>query len=651
VSSQEILHIRDLIEQGELAEASSLLRRHLQSDSTRAEAQFLMGKLARLAGQIPTALNLVEAALTAEPKNLEYLSEQSVILTKLGDFEQLAECYRRMLGVDSSSVEAHEGLGRFHASRMQLEEAQHHLRIATELRPAATDLHNLLGLVQTEMGRFDEAAISFETCLAQQPAHAEALLRLGNARRRQGRPRETIELYKQALALNPRHSETLSALASYCSDICEADTAILSCDEKYREDVEVLSHMLSALNYASCVSSDLVSSAHFEWGRRLERSVSQRPIRLNHLEPHRPLRIGFVSADLCQHPVGRYLAILCSYLNAEAFVLHVYDNGSREDGVTQKLRSMVPNWRSIGNCTDERAADLIANDRIDILIDLSGHTRGHRLPLFALRAAPLQLSVFAYPNTTGLLAMDYRITDPFADPIGVTDHLYTEKLARFSKTAWVYLPPENAPEVAPAPFAKNGFVSFGCLNNPLKISLGAIQLWSAILKAAPHTRLMLFQIDDHHAGRLAAKFMAEGVARDQLIFVAIGPLSRYLEYFTNIDIALDPFPYNGGVSTCDALWMGVPVLTLEGRSYLSRQGVSVLTNVGLLEGVARSPAELLQKALRWANSPDEVAALRQSLRQRFSQSSLTDHQSYVAEFGKALREMWLAFVKERSGSR
>ena len=251
-----------------------------------------------------------------------------------------------------------------------------------------------------------------------------------------------------------------------------------------------------------------------------------------------------------------------------------------------------------------------------------------------------QVSLFAYPNTTGLDTVDYRFTDPQADPPGANDQLYTEKLLRLSRVAWVYLAPENSPEPRPSPALSGQPFTFGCLNNSTKLSHACIRLWGALLRETPAARLKVLIHDEFQTDRLRRRFVAAGANPQQLLWVPTAEIERYLNYFHDVDLALDPFPYNGGVSTGDALWMGIPVLTLTGASYVSRQGVSLLTNVGLTEGIATDEADYLARAKRWATAPATLAPLRYQLRERLLRSPLMDYSAYAEELGAALLGIW-----------
>jgi protein O-GlcNAc transferase len=368
--------------------------------------------------------------------------------------------------------------------------------------------------------------------------------------------------------------------------------------------------------------------------------------------PHRPakdakaeriLHIGYVSADFRSHTVSGFIESLFEHHDRDRFTVTAYANQARFDDTSDRLKKKADRFRPILGLSDLAAAELIRKDDIDILVDLSGHTAGNRLELFARKPAPVQMTLFGYPNTTGIASVDYRITDAVSDPPGTTEHLCTEKLLRLESLAWCYRPPTNAPTVTPLPAAKSGVLTLGCLNNPAKISEACLNTWAQLLASIPNARLVLLAGQSAvGAQRLQSRFLDAGVERDRLELVFRLPPAEYFEAHQLIDMMLDPFPYNGGVTTCDALWMGVPVLTLAGASYVSRQGASIMTHVGLSEFVADSPENLIALAGMWAANKDWLADIRKGLRDQIAKSPVADPKQYIAALQNGYRQAWAA---------
>ena len=330
---------------------------------------------------------------------------------------------------------------------------------------------------------------------------------------------------------------------------------------------------------------------------------------------------------------------LWTNLNRDLVVPVVYDNSSDESPAKRLYRKQVAEWYNIAALPDDMLAERIRADRLDALVDLSGHSSGNRLSVLAQKPVPVQITMFAYPNTTGLPAVDWRITDAQADPPGA-DPLYVEKLMRLPSVAWVYGAPDDSPEPEGLPCLGGAPFTFGCLNNPAKISVAAVESWSAILRACKDARLMLLIRDDPaHEGLLFAKFERYGIGAEQLLFTAKRPECSYLKLHNHIDLMLDPFPYNGGGTTGDCLWMETPILTIEGDSYVSRQGVSLLTAVGLPELIAADREELVIKAAGWCQNPERLAILVQGLRGRLQRSPLMDYEGYAGHLTEALERI------------
>jgi predicted O-linked N-acetylglucosamine transferase (SPINDLY family) len=380
---------------------------------------------------------------------------------------------------------------------------------------------------------------------------------------------------------------------------------------------------------------------HRRWAERhaAPLAAEARPY-ANDPAPDRPLRVGYVSPDLREHPVASFLTPVLAHHDRSRFHVTCYADVARPDGVTRHLQTLADAWRDLPGRSDAQVADLIQADSTDILVDLAGHTACNRLLVFARKPAPVQVTHFGYPNTTGLSTMDYRISDRYADPPGRTEAYHTEELVRLPEVAWCYRP-LAAPEVTPLPARAAGHVTFGSLNNLAKITPQAIALWSELLRAVPGSRLVLLTGAGSQADqRLHDLFGQHGIDRARLELLGRRPRDRYLALYQEMDIALDPFPYNGGVTTCDALWMGVPVVTLAGESYVSRQGVALLSNLGLDDWVAGAPDAYVDIATRWAHDVEGLGRLRAGLRERMTNSPLTDGLRFTRFLAEAYRWMW-----------
>ena len=510
-----------------------------------------------------------------------------------------------------------------------------------ELYPDDAPARLALGQALSESGRDIEALEQLEQAVALDSSQVRGHIRLGNVLRALSRTGEAVEAYGRALELRPADPFILSNLGNAWLDLGESGRAI----ECYQQSLAIYpdapathSNLIFALQYDSGVSREEIATAHCEWGERFGGEVPSNPERKEY-DLQRPLRVGFLSADFRYHPVGRMASAVWQHLDRERVTPVVYDNSSDESQAKQQYRGLVESWRSIAGKPDEEAVELIRTDQLDVLLDFSGHTSGNRLSVLAQKPAPVQATLFGYPNTTGLSAVDFRITDAVADPPGA-ESLYVEKLYRLPQTAWVYGPPDASPEPGALPSLSGQPFTFGCLNNPAKISEATLRAWSEILLSTPESRLLLLvRNDPAHEGLLLERFGRHGVGHDRLVFAAKGPEQAYLELHNRIDLMLDPFPYNGGVTTADCLWMGTAILSLAGDSYVSRQGVGLLAGVGMDEFVAANCEELVAKAAGWASNTGQLAGRVSGLRERFQASPQMDHAGYARDLEAALLKM------------
>jgi len=360
----------------------------------------------------------------------------------------------------------------------------------------------------------------------------------------------------------------------------------------------------------------------------------------NERSPDRRLKIGYVSPDLCQHVVGQNLFPLLSEHDHKQFEIYCFSSVSRPDAFSELLRGHADVWRDVAENDDEELAEIIRGDGIDVLVDLSLHMAHNRLLVFARKPAPVQVTYLGYCASTGLETIDDRLSDPFLDPPETDLSVYSEQTMRLLETWWCYGPAGPTPEAPAAPSEKAGYVTFGCLNNFAKVSPGALDLWAEILSALPGSRMIIHSYPGSHLDGVRARFAASGVSGDRLEFVAKQPWTDYLQTYGRIDVALDPFPYGGGITTCDALWMGVPVVSLAGQTAVGRGGKSILSNLGLSELVARRPRQYVQTAVTLAQSPARLIELRRTLRHRMLTSPLMNARRFARNVENAYRQMW-----------
>ena len=564
-------------------------------------------------GSIEAAAQSCREAIRIKPDFVEAYQNLGAALQCLGRFEASMECYRRVLSLKPDSVEGHVNLGLALWQAGRPEEAAASCAKAIAIRPGLAPAHNTMALVLWETGRLEEAAAQCRAAIAGDQSYAEAHNTLGTVLKDQGRPEEAVASYREALVLDPSFARAHS-------------------------------NLLFVLNYLDSLDGPTVLSEHKKWAERhaaAEREPA--PVWGNESGPDRRLRIGYLSPDFYQHSVAFFIEPILANHDRRQVEVFCYANVTRRDAMTERLRGLADHWRDIAPLADARVAEIIREDRIDILVDLAGHTAGNRLPVFARRPAPVQVSYLGYLNTTGMTAIDYRLTDAWSDPIGVSDALHTETLVRLPGGLLCFGVPHDSPAVEETPALKSGHITFGCFNNSAKITPAVIALWSEILRSVPDSRLLLKSKQFADAATQCYyrdAFRQNGIEPTRVEMAGSSPWRDYLESYHRIDIALDPFPYTGGTVTCQALWMGVPVITLAGRLGFARTGASILSSVGLQELVADTGAAYVANAAALSGDLERLRPLRLGLRQRLLESPLMDHERWVASLEDRYRWMW-----------
>jgi predicted O-linked N-acetylglucosamine transferase (SPINDLY family) len=629
---------------GKVEEAMRLYSAAIAANPNQLDAHFNLGNLYRKANRLQDALNAYQAVLRIDPGNARGYLNLGLVVGDLGNWPLAIDCFRQVVARDPQLAEGYNLLGDALFRTGQADEAT---RVFTEYTARCPDDargHHNLGLSMAARGRYDDAIPELELSLKLRPDYPDAHNSFGVALEAVSRADEAQEHYRRATQLRPEFADAWSNLGTSLTEQGRVGEAV-ECLRKaldLRGDPRTASNLLLALAYTSDVTPEYLRDEHAAWGNRYaDPYTPPSPPRIADPRADRRLKIGYVSGDFRTHTVAGLIEVLLTHHDRNRVHVTCYPNVTRADDTTNRLRRLADAWRPVHAWADQQFADEVRNDEIDILIDLSGHTAGNRLQAVGRRPAPVQVTLFGYPCTTGVKAVGYKVTDEFADPPGMTESLYTETLLRLPGVAWVYRPPADAPRPNALPSQSKRAFTFGCLNNPAKLSDACVETWCRVLKAVPKSRLVL------SAGRSAdgAKLLTErfsklGIATDRLEMVYRLPPGEYFEAYQPIDLCLDPFPFNGGVTTCDSLWMGVPVLTLAGRDYRSRQGVSIMTNVGLPEFVAESTDKLIELAALWSDQRDGLADLRGSLREMMAQSAVTDAVRYVRHLEAAYRDAW-----------
>jgi protein O-GlcNAc transferase len=636
-------------EAGQLAEAEALYRRVLAVEPRHADALHLLGRIALQRGRYDAAGEFIRAAIRVKANRPDYFSDLGNACFARGDFEAAAAACREVVRLSPGNASGHCNLGTalFHLRR--LDEATAAYREALRIRPDYARAHASLGTALCDQGRHEAAVDAYRSALRIDPDDAGVQCNLGAALHSQGRLTEAVAACRAALKIRPAYAKAVCNLGSALADQGRREEAVAAFGEALRlqpDYAEAGSNLLFCLNYDRRCSNAELFEAHRAWEERHGRAAPLPAAYANDRAPERRLKVGYFSPDFRGHSAAFFLEPLLCHHDRKRIELFCYAEVSWPDAATERFKELADHWLVTVGIPDAALAERIRNDGIDILVDLAGHTSKNRLPVFARKPAPVQVTWLGYPNTTGLAAVDYRLVDAITDPEGEADAFASETLLRLADGFLCYGPPPDAP--APAPRLQSGIITFGSFNNPAKLSAAALDAWADLLARLPRARLLLKGRPFADAAVRASLLQAlaqRGVSAQRVELVAwLASGAAHLALYKRVDIALDPFPYNGTTTTCEALWMGVPVVTLRGDRHAGRVGASLLTRIGLTDLIAGSAAEYVEIALSLAGDPARLDGLRSSLRLRMAASSLCDAPAFARKIEGAYRAMWHRWV-------
>jgi protein O-GlcNAc transferase len=614
-ASQLLAAGRQYIQAGHDARGISVLQQALASEPDSFPAHSLLGFAYHTVGNWDAAITHLHRALSLNTAWAEGHELLGLVFAEKGNYQQAAEAFEKVVRLNPQNADALNNLGTTLRPIGRVEEAAAHLRAALVLRPESAEIRYNLAATLLDAGQTDLALDNFQRAVALKPDAVYLYHGLGNALLASGRAPEAVDCFRHGLKLDPSqdriHSSLLMAL--HYTDSANHDPQSLFQEHRAFEKIHVPSPTTPRPKpYAS--------------------------------SPGRRLRIGYFSPDFRRHSVAFFIEPILSHHDKNHFDIVCYADVATPDAITARFSYMVSLWRNVHGQTDAQVAQQVHADQIDILIDLAGHTGGGRPRLFGLKPAPVQISYLGYPNTTGLESIDYRLTDRIADPPGDADLYHVEKLVRLDPVFLCYQPPIDAPQVTAPPAAQNGFVTFGSFNNLAKITPATVQLWSKLIRAVPRSRLLLKarglqNVALSHA--LADSFHAQGIDRDRLFFQGhTTQLSDHLACYGQLDIALDPVAYNGTTTTCEALWMGVPVITLAGQTHRSRIGATLLSSVGHREWIAGNSEEFMRLGISLVSDPEHMKNIRRHLRHQLRAGPITDGQGFTRGYEIALQQIW-----------
>jgi predicted O-linked N-acetylglucosamine transferase (SPINDLY family) len=605
-------------------------------------------------------LDLLKRAFELAPQGeairrnyLGALVKQLHVLEQEGRYREALPLHLRHVEIEPDAARAQRALGYCYSRIGQNENALKYYTRAINLEPNNPAYYNDLGLACFELRLLAEAQGAFQQVLVLEPKSLVAFIHLGLLANLMGVMGVAVNMMRRALEVAPNSVEAHNNLALFLRERGEAEESRYHYLEALRLDPQratIFSGYLLSLNDYSSADPVWVASEH----RRFNALVARQSRRMvpRSADPERKLRIGYLSPDFRAHSVAYFIAPLLEAHDRNVVEVTCYASGFIEDGMTARIRKGADRWRKVFRMSNEDLAALIQEDYIDVLIELSGHTGDNRLGMLAERVAPVQVTYLGYPNTTGLVNMDYRITDKIADPEGVSDEWHSEKLLRIDGGFLAYSPPlaaEDAP-VAELPARKNKYLTFGSFNNLAKLNDGVLEIWSTILSKIPDSRLLLKARglrDEGVKSRILDALVVHGKVDEARIRLLAHEREKidHLKIYDQVDLALDTFPYNGTTTTCEAMWMGVPVLTLEGSRHAGRVGTSLLSRLGLSDFIAKDSADYIEKAVAWAGRIADLAELRSSLRGRLMASPLMDAGRLARGLEAAYRQAWQDYLK------
>jgi len=612
-----------------------------------------LGAVLRECGDTDGAIERLEAAALIEPEAAAHTVNLAIALCQRRAFAEAESRLRALLAREPGHAEAAFNLGNALRGLGRPEEALAQYRRAADSRPGYAEALNNMGNVYKELGDFAAAMAAFEAALLARPDYVVAINNAGCLFRTLGQSDEAEDMLRRGLDVDPRHAALYDNLGNVLKDAGALDEAI-GC---YRRSLEIDPNNPAThanLAYTLCFRSTEARPIREEcarWNARFAAPLVRceaDPAR--DLSPDRRLKVGYVSPDFREHCQALFTLPLLAHHDPAAFEVYCYSSAERADEVTRRIVQCAQVWRDVRPLDDIELCRMIRDDGIDILVDLTMHMAGGRPLVFARKPAPVQIAWLAYPGTTGMDAIDFRLSDPRLDPQGYDDH-YAERTLRLPDSFWCYDPLTDVPDVNALPAVKRGHLMLGCLNNPCKLTEHTLALWGRAMRELPCARLKLMAPPGRHRQRLLARLAAQGIAAERVSFVEFRPRGEYLRSYHDIDFGLDTFPYNGHTTSLDALWMGVPTVTRVGATSVGRAGLSQLYHMDLLDLAADSDDDFVAAAVALGRDLPRLEALRGSLRGRIARSPLMDGARFAKNIESAFRHAWIAHCDSAARAR
>jgi protein O-GlcNAc transferase len=637
---------------GRPAEAAAAYEEALALRPDHAGAMANLGIVLQEMGRIEEAVQMLRDAVDLQPLIASHSVNLGIALCRRRDFAAAEGVFRRTLESQPDNPEALFNLGNALHGLGRPRDAADRYRQAAALRPDYAEALNNLGNVHKELGEFTLAETAYGAAIRARPQYAAALNNAGCLLRTLGRLEEAEDMLRDALQVHPLHSAIHDNLGSVLKDSGELDEAI-DCFRKALEldpgNARTHSNLVYALSFQSLQAKPILEES-LRWNDRFAAGLERISHRgANDASPGRRLRVGYVSPDFRDHCQTLFTIPVLSRHDHRQFEIFCYSSAPHPDEYNRRIAGYADGWRDVRPLSDGELARLIKADRIDILVDLTMHMANGRPLLFARKPAPIQIAWLAYPGTTGIGAMDFRLSDPRLDPDG-READYSERTIRLPDSFWCYDPLTDQPAVNALPAIERGYVTFGCLNNPCKITAAALQLWAGVMREMPNSHLRLLAQPGRHRQRLLQRLASHGIEAPRISFVPHQNRADYLNSYHDIDLGVDTFPYNGHTTSLDSLWMGVPTVTRVGQTCAGRAGLSQLFQLGLLELAADSDSGFIAAAVGLAGDLPRLAEHRRQLRGRLERSALMDGARFAQNLEAVYRRAWQAFCASSGGS-
>ena len=665
---------------GKFQHAKLIYQNIVGRNSYHADALHLLGVLTHQTGDHHRAVELIKKAIRINPSNPFYYCNLGVVYRSLELIDRSISCYYKALVLKPDYPDAFNNLANIFRKQNRLNQAAAMYQKTLSLQPDDAVTYNNLGHVYRELGSVEDELLCYQKALQVDPDYAytylhignlfqyrgelekaircyqkalgkksdfpEACNNLGSALIMQGRLNEAAQYFRKALLMNPYYAEAYNNLGSVNQNQGKFRESIF-CFRKALEIkadyIKAHSNLLYAMHYDPDIGSKMLYEEATHWWQ--QHGLKKMP-EFCHFTPStksRRIKIGYVSPDFREHSVSYFFLPLLRYHNRDSFEIFCYSEAKREDEITDQIKELSDHWRPIAWLSNRAIADQVRQDGIELLVDLAGHTAENRLLVFAHKPAPVQITWLGYPGTTGMPVMDFRLTDEIADPPGEADKYHSETLVRLPQGFLCYGPPEDAPDVSGLPARKNGYITFGSFNNLPKINPEVIALWSRLLDQVANSRLLLKSkqfADEQVRQRFLDLFSVcgNGAERVRLLPMA-ATTADHLALYRQVDIALDPFPYNGVTTTCEALWMGVPVITLRGERHAGRVGASILSRMGLEELVAENRDQYAEIGIKLTQDISVLENRRAGLRSHLQSSVLCDGKSFARNMEESFQSL------------